>query len=130
MSLCEHCGSSSRDKSGVCAGCGAVWPLAASIPPTQPKVSKQSVPYARMTSEMASSGLVDLQPKKVWVAVPLALIFGPLGLLYCTTKGAIVMLIVSLLCTFFWGQMSTLLVLPICGVWAWRAARETTALFD
>jgi hypothetical protein len=68
--------------------------------------------------------------KHVWVAVLLALLLGPLGLLYCTITGAIVMMIVSVALAFFFGQLSFLITLPICAIWAWRASREIASPFD
>lgn len=68
--------------------------------------------------------------KQVWVAVALALLFGPLGLLYCTITGAIVMMIVSVALALIFGQLSFLVALPICAIWAWRASREMSSPFD
>jgi hypothetical protein len=57
--------------------------------------SKQVAPYANLPAKISSFGLVEVRPKQVWVAVLLALLLGPFGLLYCTITGTIVMLIVS-----------------------------------
>ena len=66
----------------------------------------------------------DLRPKKVWVAVLLGLLGGPLGLLYCTMTGTLVMLFVSMVLWIKFGDVSSLIVQPVCAIWAWRAARE------
>ena len=129
MNICEQCGSSSRVKSGICAGCGAAWPLVIPDHASTDK-SKQVAVYANLPAKINSFGLVELRPKQVWAAVLFALLFGPAGLLYCTIKGTIVMTIVSVALLFFIGQTSFLITLPICAVWAWRAARESTSLFD
>jgi hypothetical protein len=73
-------------------------------------------------------GLEAVRPKQVWVAVTLAVLVGPLGLLYCTNTGAIVMLIVSFVLYFLIGNASLLVVLPACAFWAWRAARELSGI--
>jgi hypothetical protein len=130
MNVCEQCGSSSRDKSGICAGCGAEWPLAMPDHAASSDTSKQAAPYAKLSAKIGSSGLVEVRPKQVWATVLFALLFGPIGLLYCTTKGMIVMTIVSVVLMLLLGQASVLISLPICAIWAWRAARESASLFD
>jgi hypothetical protein len=86
---------------------------------------------ARRSGQPASSmsGL-DVRPKQVWVAVTLAIIAGPVGLLYCTNTGTIVMTIVSLILRLLLGWLGFLIVIPICAIWAWKAARESASLFD
>jgi len=130
MNVCDQCGSSSRDKSGLCAGCGAAWPLAMPDHVANRDESKQVAPYANLPAKISSFGLVEVRPKQVWVSVLLALLSGPFGLLYCTIAGTIIMLIVSAALTFFLGRVSFLIVLPICAIWAWKAARESTSLFE
>lgn len=130
MNVCEQCGSSSRDKSGICAGCGAAWPLVMPDHAASPDRSRQVAAYAKLSAKIGSSGLVEVRPKQVWAAVLFALLFGPIGLLYCTIKGTIVMTIVSVVLMLLLGQASFLISLPICAIWAWRAARESTSLFD
>jgi hypothetical protein len=78
----------------------------------------------------ATGLLTDVGPKQVWVAVTLALLFGPLGLLYCTITGAIVMMIVSVPLAILFGQASLVITLPVCAFWAWRASRKLSSLFD
>jgi hypothetical protein len=91
---------------------------------------KQVATYAKLSAEVGSSGLVEVQPKLVWAAVLFALLFGPIGLLYCTIKGTIVMTIVSVVLTLLLGRASFLIIAPMCAFWVWRAARESTSLFD
>jgi hypothetical protein len=71
-----------------------------------------------------------VRPKQVWAAVLFALLFGPIGLFYCTIKGTIIMTIVSVALMLLLGQASFLISLPIFAIWAGRAARERTSLFD
>jgi hypothetical protein len=70
-----------------------------------------------------------VRPKRVGAAVLFALLFGPIGLLYCTSTGAIVLTIVSIVLMLVLRQASFLVILPICVIWAWRAARESESLF-
>jgi hypothetical protein len=74
--------------------------------------------------------LTDVKPKQVWIAVLLAVGLGPIGLAYCTITGAIVMLIASLVLGLFFGNFALLLVLPVCVLWAWWAARESASMFE
>ena len=83
-----------------------------------------------MPVKINSAGLVELRPKTVWAAVLFALLFGPMGLLYCTITGTIVMTVVSIPLALLLGRASSLIILPACTIWAWRAARESTSLFD
>jgi hypothetical protein len=130
MNICEQCGSGSRDTNGFCAGCRAPWPL--TMPDHAPNHdgSSQVAPYATLPAQIWSSSLVKVQPKMVWVAVLLALVLGPVGLLYCTMTGTIVMTLVSVMLALLFGRASSLIILPICAVWAWRAARESASPFD
>ena len=130
MNVCDQCGSGSRDREGFCAGCGALWPQAMPNLAADRAGSKQVSPFEALPVQTNSFGLFDVGPKKVWAAVLLALLLGPLGLLYCTITGTIVMLIVSIALTFLLGNASFLIILPICAIWAWRAARECTSAFD
>ena len=130
MNLCEQCGSSSRDRDGFCAGCGARWPQAKPNHAADRAGSKRVLPFAELPVQTSSFGIFEAGPKKVWAAVLLALLLGPFGLLYCTITGTIVMLIVSLALQLLLGSASFLIVLPICAIWAWRAARECTSAFD
>lgn len=66
--------------------------------------------------------VMDAKSKSVLVAFLLAFFFGPLGMFYVTTSGAIIMMIVSLavgVITFGFGLVVTW---PICIIWACIAA--------
>lgn len=129
MTFCEKCGSSSRDKDGFCGGCGASWPLPpAGLEPHGATAARS--PYAALPARMNAMGLAEVRPKIVWVAVVLGLLFGPVGLLYCTLTGTIVMLIVSIALRLLFGEVSLLVSLPACAFWAWRAARQSVFLSD
>lgn len=56
------------------------------------------------------------------LAVLLAVLFGPLGLLYSTTEGALVMFVVAILFGLFSNPIAaTLLCMPLCGLIAYAA---------
>jgi hypothetical protein len=131
MNLCDQCGSASRDISGFCKGCGAPWPLTSTNHSAIPDALKQVKLPSMEPIQIGSMGLLhNVGTKQVWVAVLLALLLGPLGLLYCTITGAIVMMIVSVGLAFLFGQLSFLITLPICAIWAWRASRELSSPFN
>jgi hypothetical protein len=142
MTFCERCGSTSRDKDGFCGGCGAPWPsetVASELKPSQgsKKSNSQISPLSRLTLPAASIsadprffGINEIQPKRIWVAVPLAVMFGPVGLLYCTMTGTIVMTIASIILWWVAGNLSYVLVPAICAFWAWRAARQSPSILD
>ena len=129
MSFCERCGSTSRDKDGFCGGCGAPWPHGVMDVAPQNGTETAS-PYAKLPAQITAIGLEPLRPKIVWVAVLLALALGPLGLLYCTMTGTVVMIVASIMLRLLIGNASLLIILPACAFWAWRAARESSATFD
>lgn len=74
--------------------------------------------------------IVTKSTKSVGIAVLLVVIFGPLGMLYSTISGAILMtilapiILVILLLTGNWGSLILLAILyyPICMIWAGNAA--------
>jgi hypothetical protein len=135
MNICKQCGSASRDKSGICAGCGAPWPLAMPAGTFASNNSSQHSPYSKLPEQISSMGLYDpdlsqVGTKNVGLAVLLSVLLGPIGLFYCTVPGAIVMLFVSIALSLFLGTAGLLLTMPICAIWAWRAARENRSPFD
>lgn len=62
--------------------------------------------------------IVVVPTKSVGLAVLLAVIFGPLGLLYSTVMGAIVMFVVNIVVALVTVGFGLILTWPICGVWA------------
>jgi hypothetical protein len=131
MHFCEQCGSSSRDKDGFCGGCGAPWPLETPPVPAKQIGGIPVLPVANLPDYIGSdNALFDVRPKVVWVAVLLALFFGPFGLIYCTITGTIVMFVISIVLQFLLGSISLLITLPICAFWAWRASRESQSALD
>jgi hypothetical protein len=60
--------------------------------------------------------------KSVAGAVLLAFFFGPLGMLYATVPGALVMFFVSILVAVATLGLGLLITLPICAIWAGVAA--------
>jgi hypothetical protein len=68
--------------------------------------------------------IVVVPVKSAGVAILLAVLFGPIGLLYSTVIGAIVMFIVNIIAGIFTLGFGLILTWPICGVWAFVAVNS------
>lgn len=66
--------------------------------------------------------IVVYTPKSAGTAFALGLFFGPLGMLYSTGLGAVVMFIVTPVVAFFTVGFGLLLTQPVCAIWAAMAA--------
>jgi len=62
--------------------------------------------------------IVVASTKSMGLAIILALLFGPLGLLYSSVLAAIVMFVISIVVAIFTAGLGLLLTNPICAVWA------------
>ncbi|HEX5988690.1 MAG TPA: DUF2510 domain-containing protein [Solirubrobacterales bacterium] len=60
--------------------------------------------------------------KSVAGAVLLALFFGPLGMIYATIPGALIMFVINIFVVFVTLGLGLLITLPICAIWAGIAA--------
>ena len=74
--------------------------------------------------EVEAKALVMTPTKSAGVAAMLAALFGPLGMLYSTVWGAVIMFVISLLVGFVTLGFGLLLTWPICVVWAALAAKS------
>lgn len=86
-------------------------------------MSEESIQPAQSVSQQPQR-IVVLPMKSSGLAIFLGVLFGPLGLLYSTVTGAIVMFIVNIgigLITLGFGMILTW---PICGVWAYMATKS------
>jgi len=68
---------------------------------------------------------IIVNSKSVGVAFILTFFFGPLGMLYSTVTGAIVMLIVSFFAGLFTLGVGLLFTWPICIIWGCIAASDS-----
>ena len=66
--------------------------------------------------------VVESSKKSVGLALLLTLLFGPIGMLYSTILGAVIMLIVSSVVGFFTFGIGLLVTWPIQLIWAALAA--------
>jgi hypothetical protein len=66
----------------------------------------------------SQSVIVVASTKSMGLAIILALLFGPLGLLYSSVLAAIVMFVISIVVAIFTAGLGLLLTNPICAIWA------------
>lgn len=69
-------------------------------------------------AEEQSVQKVMVAGKSMAMAIVLAIIFGPLGMLYATVAGGIVMIFISILAAVFTLGFGLFLTWPVCVVWA------------
>ena len=62
-------------------------------------------------------------PKSTGVSIILAVLFGPLGMLYSTVAGGVIMMIVTLIVGALTFGIGLFVTWPICVVWGALAAR-------
>jgi hypothetical protein len=62
--------------------------------------------------------------KNVGVSILLTFFFGPLGMLYSTVLGGIIMIVVTVLVFFITFGFGTFLTWPICVIWGALAAHN------
>lgn len=68
--------------------------------------------------------IVVVPTKSVGLAIFLGVFFGPIGLLYSTVTGAIVMFVVNILVGLVTLGFGLFITWPICGVWAAVATKN------
>jgi hypothetical protein len=85
-------------------------------------------PASIQTSPSAASQqpqhIVVVPTKSVGLAIFLGVFFGPLGLLYSSVTGAIVMFLVNIVVGIFTLGFGLFLTWPICGIWTYVAAKS------
>lgn len=78
-------------------------------------------------SHSASAGttvVVVAETKSVGIAILLTVLFGPLGMLYSTVSGALIMIVLSLVLAVFTLGFSIFLTWPVSVIWGAMAASE------
>lgn len=75
-----------------------------------------------MTELPAARTLVVVPTKSVGIAIMLTLFFGPLGMLYSTIAGAIVMFVATFLALLFTAGLGLFVTWPVGIIWAAVAA--------
>lgn len=73
-------------------------------------------------AQPAGQVLVVSSTKSVGIAILLTVLFGPLGMLYSTVLGAVVMIIVSVVTALLTFGLGLLVTWPVCVIWGAAAA--------
>jgi hypothetical protein len=116
MPNCRCCGSDFELGSRFCKDCGMDLPCVIS-----PQLPAWMEPPAAVGRTVPT---VCLPPQKsILVASLLAVFFGPLGMVYTTLMGALVMLTASVILAGFTAGTSLLFTWPACVLWSVIAAR-------
>jgi hypothetical protein len=63
--------------------------------------------------------------KSVGIALILTFLFGPLGMLYSTIAGGLIMMVVSVPLFFLTAGLSLIVTVPICMIWGAVAASNS-----
>ncbi len=92
-----------------------------SIPPVQ------NIYITQQVQQQAPSVVVAVAPKSMALAIVLAAFFGPLGMLYSTVTGAVVMFLASIAVASVTFGIGLIFMWPICIVWAAVAASQANA---
>lgn len=69
-------------------------------------------------SDEEAKPVVVTPTKSVGIAILLTVLFGPIGMLYCTIWGAIIMFVVSLVIGIVTLGIGLIITWPICIIWA------------
>ena len=78
----------------------------------------------KLQTESNTTYVVVKSQKSVGLAIILAFLFGPLGMLYSTVTGGIVMFIINLLAFLFTAGIGLIITWPIGIIWATMAAKK------
>jgi len=111
---CPYCNAPVQRGWKACPACGGVFNLLTpltQLPPAPGYPPPQTV--------------IVMQPKSVGLAFLLALLFGPLGLLYSTVTGFLVTFVAALALGVVTGGLGACLLWPVCLLWAIGAASSS-----
>ena len=61
--------------------------------------------------------VVVTQTKSVGISILLTVLFGPLGMLYSTVPGALIMLVISVIVALVTAGIGVVITWPICIIW-------------
>jgi hypothetical protein len=102
----------------------------ASYPPPPPAPNPYAPAYGQMQPQQitinnpAPRPVVVMMPKSVGAAIALSFFFGPLGMMYSTVVGGLVMIFVNLIVAIPTLGLGLLITQPICIIWAAVAASQ------
>lgn len=77
-----------------------------------------------MKNQQNKQTIIIQEKKSIGLALLLTFLFGPLGMLYTTVSGAIIMFIVSCIVGFLTFGLGVFFTWPICIIWGTLAAKK------
>jgi len=114
LTKCRDCGDQVSTEAPSCPHCGA--PRPASVPAeASPAISSPAVGNVQQV-------LVVSTAKSVGVSILLTVLFGPLGMLYSTIAGAVIMAILSVIIAVFTLGFGLFITWPVSIIWGAIAA--------
>jgi hypothetical protein len=133
MKICAECGYQPPNPNArFCGKCGRKLATAPDIRTPQlesndpyPAASRPNMQHAPIQQIIINQP--SAYPKNVGLAIALSLLFGPIGMLYSTISGAIIMFILGLLClplTIMTFGLFWIVIDLICVIWAGVAAKH------
>ncbi len=124
MPICAACGKDFPEGARFCNHCGrnvesGSMGAATPVPPPPP-------PYAFQTPAYGMGAPVYYGPRKsLALSLVLTIFFGPLGMLYSTVEGALIMCVVTFFAMFT--GIGLLIAWPVCVVWGAMAVENYNA---
>ena len=118
--ICPTCGYELAPKVIFCGNCGSRVNVKSVPSPKQPQQSA-AINVGIQTNQ---TNVVVTSTKSIIVSIILTFIFGPLGMLYSTVTGGIVMLIISIIIGIITLGIGLIITWPICIIWGAIAANN------
>jgi hypothetical protein len=122
MPFCTRCGSSIEGTERFCSNCGSV--TSAAVVTVQPGWNGVQARMPPMVPVVPAAYVVLRPPKSVGAAILLTILFGPLGMLYSTVPGALIMIVISVFLAAITVGLSLFITWPICIIWGALAAQS------
>lgn len=123
--FCYACGSESHNEAIICIKCGAGLEQATTIVPQQTflqQVPKAIAPVYNAGPTQTNNILIVGNQKSVGTAFLLAFLFGPLGLLYASVSGGIIMVFITIIVGTVTLGAGLIIIWIVCIIWAVSAA--------
>ena len=143
MKFCMKCGAELEPDAVFCSSCGAkqdkgeaAGNVAANklpMPPVVPMVTPppqgfsaqpQGYPQQPMYSQPQPQMIIAQSPKSMGLALILSFLFGPLGLLYATVKGGLIMICVAVVLVPLTLGVGYFITVPVSMAWAYSAVEK------
>ncbi len=102
---------------------------APSIQQTAPPVQNIYITQQVTQQQQSAPVVLAVAPKSVVLSLVLTFLFGPLGMLYSTVPGGLIMIVASLVVALFTFGIGLFVTWPICIIWGAIAASNYNTKF-